>query len=302
MLAVHEGLTRARVMAVIEELGAKGATGVLEVRGEPSGVMYLDGGHLAFAGASWVPGLVDRLRGLRPSSAELQQVLAGWGADDAAIATLALQRGYLSPPALHELIRSIVVDVFLVLVVPLPENSYVADIQFTSARARANAVFPQLDVDSVGREAMSRADRMAKYGLAPTTSVALRDLRRPAAVLTREQWAAASQISGNASARELALRHGTALADMTECLGSLARAGLCAPVRVPRRGLPAAVPPGQRPGAHDARPAPDYHGSAPAVQAVQRAREPQPPQPVRREQAPTADVLRQVLNGLRNLA
>ena len=86
MLALHEGLTRARVMTVIEDLGAKGATGVLEVRGEPSGVMYLDGGHIAFAGASWVPGLVDRLRGLRPASAELQQVLAGWAADDSAIA------------------------------------------------------------------------------------------------------------------------------------------------------------------------------------------------------------------------
>ena len=41
MVAVHDQLTRARVMAVLEDLGAQGATGVLEVRGDPSGALYL---------------------------------------------------------------------------------------------------------------------------------------------------------------------------------------------------------------------------------------------------------------------
>jgi hypothetical protein len=282
-------------MAVAEDLGARGATGVLEVSGEPSGALYLDGGHIAFAGASWVPGLVDRLRGVRPSSAELEELPAGWDADDDAIAALAVQRGYLTGAALQELIRSIVVDAFLVLMIPLPANAQVADIRFTSARTQVTPLFPRLDIGSVRREALSRAERMADYGLAPTTSVALRDLRRPTAVLTREQWAAASQITENASARELARRHGTGLADMTECLGSLTRAGLCAPVRVSgRRQLPPAVP-GPRPSAQ---------GGHPAANAA-RAQELEPPRLERasaRDQAPTADILRQVLNGLRNLS
>ena len=63
--AVHEELTRPRVMAVVDDLGAQGASGVLEVKGDPSGAIYLDGGQIAFAGASWVPGLVARLRGVR---------------------------------------------------------------------------------------------------------------------------------------------------------------------------------------------------------------------------------------------
>jgi hypothetical protein len=194
-------------------------------------------------------------------------------ANDAAIAALAVRRGHLTVQELHQLIRSIVVDAFLVLMVPLPVNAHVADLRFTSARTRATPVFPRLDIDSVRWEALGRADRMAKYGLAPTTAVALRDLRRPTAVLTREQWAAASQITENASARELAQRHGTGLADMTECLGSLTRAGLCAPVRISGRGqLPAAVP-GPRPGRRSVG-----------------------------DQVPSADVLRQVLNGLRNLS
>jgi hypothetical protein len=271
--AVHEELTRPRVMAVVDDLGAQGASGVLEVKGDPSGAIYLDGGQIAFAGASWVPGLIPRLSGLRPAPAGLQRLLAERDAEDAAVAAKAVQQGCLTEAGLHELIRSIVVDAFLVLVVPLTANSPVAAIRFTSTRTYWTEMFPRLDIDSVRREAVGRAEGIAQYGLAPTTAVALRELRRPSAVLTREQWAVASQIMGNSSARDLALRHGTALADVTECLGSLTRAGLCSPVRAPeRRQLTSAV----------------------------TGREPTAPTAVA-DQAPSADVLRQVLAGLRKL-
>jgi hypothetical protein len=271
-------------MAVVADLGARGASGVLEVKGNPSGAIYLDQGRIAFAWASWVPGLVARLRGILPSPAERQDLLAGRDTDDtdtddtdtetddtdaAAVAALAVQRGYLTPAGLHELIGSIVVDAFLVLTIPLAADSTVASIRFASARTYWTEMFPRLDIDPVRREALRRAQRMADYGLAPTTAVALRDLRRPTAVLTREQWAVASLIIGTASAREIALRHGTALADTVECLGSLIRVGLCTPVRVAeRRQLP---------------PRPSGRGLPPS-------------------QAPTVDLLRQVLNGLRKLS
>jgi stage V sporulation protein SpoVS len=188
VVAVHDELTRSRVRAVVEDLGTRGATGYLEVTGDPSGALHLDGGRIVFAQASWVPGLVDRVRGLRPASAELQELLAGWDAGDAAVAALAVQRGYLTAAGLHELIRSIVVDAFLVLVLPLPENAQVTDIRFTSVRTRANALFPRLDVPFVRWEAVNRADRMAKYGLAPATATAMHDRRRPAAVPRQERW------------------------------------------------------------------------------------------------------------------
>jgi hypothetical protein len=263
--AVHEELTRPRVMAVVGDLGAQGASGVLEVKGDPSGAIYLDGGRIAFAGASWVPGLISRLSGLRPPPAGLRRLLEEREAEDAAVAALAVQHGCLTTAGLHQLIRSIVVDAFLVLVVPLAANSPVAAIRFTSTRACWTDLFPRLDIDSVRREAVGRAEGIDRYGVAPTTAVALRELRGPSAVLTREQWAVASQIMENSSARDLALRHGTALADMTECLGILTRAGVCSPVRVrERRQLTA--------------------GAAGA------------------DQTPSADVLRQVLDGLRNLS
>jgi hypothetical protein len=243
--AVHEELTRPRVMAVVDDLGAQGASGVLEVKGDPAGAIYLDGGQIAFAGASWAPGLLPRLAGLRPSPAGLQRLLAERDAEDAAVAAQAVQRGYLTAAGLHALIRSIVVDAFR-------------------------------------REAARRADAIARSGLGPTTAVALRELRAPSAVLTREQWAVASQLTGNASARDLALRQGTALADMTECLCSLTRAGRCSPVRVrERRELTPAASRAALPAA------------ALQAAALPSAGDGQPP---------SADILRQVLAGLRKLS
>jgi len=283
-------------MAVVDDLGAQGASGVLEVKGDPSGAIYLDGGQIAFAGASWVPGLIPRLSGLRPSPAGLQRLLEEErGAEDAAVAAQAVQQGCLTGAGLHQLIRSIVVDAFLVLVVPLAVNSPVAAIRFTSTRTYWTDLFPRLDIDSVRREAVGRAEGIAQYGLAPTTAVALRELRRPSTVLRREQWAVASQIMENSSARDLALRHGTALADMTECLGSLTRAGVCSPVRVrERRQL---TPGGHVPVPQPASPA-ERLASRPAPAMRPAGMEPHgdPGQP------PTPDILRQMLAGLRKLS
>lgn len=320
--AVHEELTRPRVMAVVDDLGAQGASGVLEVKGDPSGAIYLDSGQIAFAGASWVPGLIPRLSGLRPSPAGLQRLLEERGAEDAAVAAQAVQQGCLTAAGLHQLIRSIVVDAFLVLVVPLAANSPVASIRFTSTRTYWTDLFPRLDIDSVRREAVGRAEGIAQYGLAPTTAVALRELRRPSTVLTREQWAVASQIMENSSARDLALRHGTALADMTECLGSLTRAGVCSPVRIRERrqltpaahgamppyGAMAGPGPGHPPGpGHGLGPG---HGPGPGPVPMSAERLAARPLPAARAdgrhgdpgQPPTVDILRQVLAGLRNLS
>ena len=305
MVAVHDQLTRARVMAVAEDLGAQGATGVLEVRGDPSGALYLDGGRIAFARASWVPGLVDRLRGLRPSSGELQELPAGRDADDTddtAIAALVVQRGYLTPPALHELIRSIVVDAFLVLTVPLATDSPVAAIRFTSTRTYWTEMFPRLGIDLVREEAYRRAERLAEHGLAPTTAVALCDLRAPAAVLTREQWAVACQIGECASALDLAARRGAALSDTLECLGGLARAGLCAPVHASGVGQPSSRMADPLNAANAVNPV-----GQPAEPRVQRLPVRYPVQdraerPGGIGQAPTVDILRQVLNGLKKLS
>ena len=227
---------------------------------------------------------------------------SGSDEDDAAVAGFAVMRGCLTAAGLHELIRSIVVDAFLVLTIPLATDSPVAAIRFTSTRTYWTEMFPRLGIDLVRDEAFRRAERLAEHGLAPTTTVALCDLRAPSAVLTREQWAVACRIGAHASALDLAARRGAALIDTLECLGSLTRAGLCAPVRAGGRGQPAARVPargrqnglssqaapaqsettGRLPARHPALDGPEWNGGP--------------------GQAPTVDVLRQVLNGLKKLS
>src|SRR6201996_3085632 len=276
-----------RVMTAIEDLVARDASGVLEVTGNPSGAVYLDAGRIAFARASWVPGLVPRLHSACPAMAAAGELLPSTGdADDAAVAGLAVQHGYLTPDQLHELIASIVVDSFLVLAIPLTTYSFVHAIRFTSTRTYWTEVFPRFPLDAVRAEAFRQAERMSEHGLAPTTPVRLRDLGAPSAVLTREQWALACQISEPASALDLAARRGTGLADTINSLGRLTQAGLCTPVRIPRcdqtsrapwissvgrpgRTAPAGRPgpPAPRPGAAAPPPAPAAPPLPPAVPA-----------------------------------
>ena len=58
-------------MTALEDLVIREASGVLEVTGSPSGAVYLDGGRIAFARASWVPGLAARLGAVSPALAGL---------------------------------------------------------------------------------------------------------------------------------------------------------------------------------------------------------------------------------------
>ena len=269
-------------MAAVEDLGTRGASGVLEVSGNPSGAIYLDGGHITFARASGVPGLTARVRGTSPAW-DSRADLALPDADDASVAAFAVQCGYLTVARLHDIIRSIIIDSFLVLAIPLAADSAVAALRFVSTRTYWTGLFPRLDIQSVRGDAIVRARRLADYGLSPTTVVALCDLRLPTASLTREQWAVARKIIQHASASDIALRDGTGLTETTECLGSLIRSGLCVPVRAGARRQQASRHQGTAPQA-----------SLPALSAPVGAA-------YRTEQPPTPEILRQVLNGLRKL-
>jgi hypothetical protein len=299
-VAAYEELVRPQVMTAVEDLVAREASGILEVTGSPSGSIHLDGGRIAFARASWVPGLAARLRAIRPALAGLGELSSGRDADDAAIAGFAVQRGDLTVAGLHELIRSIVVDAFLVLTIPLATDSSVAAIRFTATRTSWTEIFPRLGIDLVRGEVFRVAERMAEHGLAPTTAMALCNLRAPIAVLTREQWAIACQIGDHASALDLAARRGAALSDTLECLGGLVRAGLCAPVRVNGRGRPSSQVP-ERVGptvlSSEPPPAERWPRRRPAQGYPMR-----PGQPGGLGQPPTVDILRQVLDGLRKLS
>src|SRR5215469_10950696 len=106
-------------MAMLDDLVMREASGVLEVMGIPSGVIYLDGGRIAYARATWVPGLAARLRAIAPSLNGTAATALSHDADDSESARLAVRHGYLTTAGLHELIGSVVAEAFAVLTVPL---------------------------------------------------------------------------------------------------------------------------------------------------------------------------------------
>src|SRR5215469_16962579 len=139
-------------MAMLDDLVMREASGVLEVMGIPSGVIYLDGGRIAYARASWVPGLAARLRAIVPSlsgTAAPEPTQDADDADDAESARLAVRHGYLTTVGLHELIGSVVAEAFAALTVPLAPDSFVAGVRFTPIPGHWSDLFPRLGVDTV---------------------------------------------------------------------------------------------------------------------------------------------------------
>ena len=224
-----------RVTAVLESLAVQRASGMLEIEGNPAGIIYLDRGQITYAQASWVPDLAARFCASRQPPEDVRALLLG--ADQAAPDRPApgqagrdlgaMLLSCVTREELQDLLRSAIVDAILALTVPLSGDVAVSGIRFEAPRAHWASAFARLPLDSVREEAVCRAARIAPYQVSRTTTVALRDLDREAMVLTREEWAIASRIGRTATVRDLAWCSGLALCDTIECVGRLVRAGVC---------------------------------------------------------------------------
>jgi hypothetical protein len=165
---------------------------------------------------------------MRPSS-ESRELLTGGDRPDRDIGTILIQRNYLSRAELQQIVRSVVVDAIIVLTTSSDEDAFISDVRFTAPVAHWAGNYSCLDFGAVQAEATRRAGRMARSGLSRTTPVQLHDLARPAAVLSRQQWAVACTIDGAWSAQDLAWQCGLALYEAIEDVGALVEAGLCVP-------------------------------------------------------------------------
>ena len=111
--------------AVLESLCRKGASGVLEVEGNPAGAIYLDQGQITFARSSWAPDLTARLCGALRPPPELRNFLRGSDQADRNSGALLVRRGYMSENDLRSILRSAVIDALIVLTMPLVGGSSV---------------------------------------------------------------------------------------------------------------------------------------------------------------------------------
>ena len=247
-----------------------------------------------------------------------------------------MQLRVLSADQLRTIVRSAVVDAIIVLTVPQADESFVSDIRFHVPGAHWAGAYSRLRVDAIRSEAVRRAQRLARYRLARTAPVALRDLDRASVLLRPGLWAIACRINGALSAQDLAWQCGLALYETIEGVGELLQAGLCAlspaapavppvadavgapapesPVPVdPGPALAISRPPASGPGAEVAAPVPALPAPGlperrlpePRLPETRPQREPVartvPPQDAGPEVAPPPELLRRVLDGLRKL-
>jgi hypothetical protein len=234
VLTRTDELTGTRVTATLERLAERRASGVMEIDGNPAGTIYLNHGQITFAQASWTPDLRARLLGALRLSAASRELITGPDRPDRDIGTVLVQRNYLSRGDLQAILRSVVVDAALVLMLPADRDAFISDIRLAApgtpgASQHWAGAFSSLCVDFVLAEVIKKAERMARFNVARTTPVRLRDLGAASAVLSREQWAVACAIDGARSVQDLAWTCGLALYEAIECVDRLIQAGVCVP-------------------------------------------------------------------------
>jgi hypothetical protein len=216
-----------RVAAVLDGLVLQGASGVLEVAGNPSGVIYLDAGEITFAQASWVPDLADRLAEVGDSPTRVRALLrdgAGNGLDAGA---LLMQHSSMSKAALKAVLRSVIIDALIVLTTPLADDTSITATRFSPAAAHWARGYCRLKANSMRAVAAKRSSGLARCGLAVNARLELRDLPHPCAVLSQEHWVIASRIDGSRSIRDLARECGIPLYDAIDRVCYLSRKGMC---------------------------------------------------------------------------
>ena len=160
--------------AVLESLCRKGASGVLEVEGNPAGAIYLDQGQITFARSSWAPDLTARLCGALRPPPELRNFLRGSDQADRNSGALLVRRGYMSENDVRSILRSAVIDALIVLTMPLVGGSSVLDIRFEAPSGHWAAAFLRLSLESVQPDVSRRAAQMTQAGIAHTAPIALR--------------------------------------------------------------------------------------------------------------------------------
>jgi hypothetical protein len=274
-----------RVAAVLEGIALQNACGALEVEGDPAGVIYLDHGQITYAQSDWSPDLAARLLGTLRSAAALRELVAEGDQPTGSLGALLIEHGHVSADELTAVLHSVIVDAIIALTVPLEAEASVAGMRLVSGCAHWAGGFTRLPISAVRAEAMSRAERMATCPVPRSAPLELCDLAGGSAVLTREQWALACDMTGTFSAKDLAWAAGLSMYQTVGCVGDLVEAGLCAPC--PREesapDLPASpafdpgtvrkLPPGWEQG-QEAPSQPDggeaAEGSSPAARAMPR--------------------------------
>jgi hypothetical protein len=233
---------------VLAALAMQNASGALRITGDPSGVIYLDAGHITFAQADWVPDLAARLRELPDVPPAARALLMAGDDPDRDLGALLVESKCLTKAALRTVVKSMIIDAMIVLTLPLADETSIINTRFETPASHWAAPYSRLGIDAALTQAEKKLAGLRQTRLSLTEPLELTDLTGGRAVLKREHWQVASRIDGQTAVRELAWQCGLSLAETIDYVGYLIRKGTCAPVlaepksgpQVPKQAEPAA--------------------------------------------------------------
>ena len=214
---------------MLAALAMQNASGALRIAGDPSGVIYLDAGHITFAQTDWVPDLAARLRELPDVPSAARALLMAGDDPDRDPGALLVESKCLSKAALRAVLRSMIIDAMIVLTLPLADETSIISTRFETPAFHWAAQYSRLGIDTALAQAEKKLAGLLKTRLSLTGPLELADLTGGRAVLKREHWQVASRINGQTSVRELAWECGLSLTETIDCVSYLIRKGMCAP-------------------------------------------------------------------------
>ena len=217
-------------------LGRSGASGAVEIEGQPSGIVYLRHGRLAFAESPAVPDLGTRLIRSRRLPPGVWDQIARDHHPDGAVGAALVGRALITRAELQRLLQSIAFDSLLALTAPFAGECSVTGIRLAPQRSHWAQTVLAMDVASVRLHLEHMTRQLAWYDVTPRWRPQWSARSHPEALVNSGQRAIASLIDGRTTVGDLAWRGGLSLHETMESVGQLVRAGTCtlsAPYAVP---------------------------------------------------------------------
>jgi hypothetical protein len=229
----------------LAELGRRGASGAVEITGQPGGIVYLRNGYVVWAESPAVPDLRTRLiRSRRLPSAVWDQIARDDGPAGTVGAAL-VARNLLTRAELERLLQSIVLDALLALTAPFAGECRVTGLWFIPQRSHWADTVLAMDVSMVRRYLDHMTQQLAWYEVTPRWCPQWPAGKPTATLINSGQRAIATLIDGRTTVSELVWNFGLSLHETMASVGQLVHAGMCTlPIReaVPecpaRAGLP----------------------------------------------------------------
>lgn len=226
---------RGQIAGRLDTLAQQGASGALQVGGDPGGTIYLKEGYLAFAESAAVADLGTRLVNSRRVGVDQWSQAQQDSQPDGCVGEALLSRGLIELVEWQTLVRAAALDALLALAIGLAADPAAPGISFTGEQAPCVTSAPTMDAASAWAYARAEAGRLTGQAIGPETRPQLAGPGRDQLTSGRQAPVVLGQIDGRATLQELAWRNGLALYGVMDWVARMIQEGVCTVARTPAK-------------------------------------------------------------------